>query len=351
MDGVVWKVIGGVSAGGILVRTHRGIASPEANKRLSTGSFVKQLALERGRLQYELIAGEGPPTGWITVTVGGRQLLVPVPADEAAQPLRLGAAAASRRRIEAAAGSWHEVLGVAPSASAWEVRRAFRVLALLHHPDKRSAAGEGGDSGEAFRAVQRACEQGLAEASRGSMEVRVPVPTEVRVPCPVPINAPRLQLHAACEDFEDKVDQGKSKSVPDDIPYVDVDQLAEWLLEGSCITIDAREPAERFGINAEMLPRAVPLGYTRLLKSPETLLPELACLKTHADSGLQLVSYSTHGTPSNGNCAIVCCLLVDVFGFNAELMHCLEDGYLMWRQWGSKHKEAVDKIRARYSAV
>ncbi|KAM3279888.1 hypothetical protein ACQJBY_046954 [Aegilops geniculata] len=52
------------------------------------------------------------------------------------------------------AGYWHDVLGVGRSASASAVKRQFRRLSLLVHPDKnRSAAAEG-----AFKLLGQACD-------------------------------------------------------------------------------------------------------------------------------------------------------------------------------------------------
>ncbi|KAI4986451.1 hypothetical protein ZWY2020_019081 [Hordeum vulgare] len=52
------------------------------------------------------------------------------------------------------AGYWHDVLGVARSASASAVKKQFRRLSLLVHPDKnRSAAAEG-----AFKLLAQACD-------------------------------------------------------------------------------------------------------------------------------------------------------------------------------------------------
>ena len=53
----------------------------------------------------------------------------------------------------AAAASPYDILGVAPSASADDVRHAYQRLARQHHPD-RDAAGGGDD--EAFVRVQAA---------------------------------------------------------------------------------------------------------------------------------------------------------------------------------------------------
>lgn len=356
MESGLWRVVGGETTGGIVVRTQRGAAAPEADCRLGTGSLIRELARERNRMQYELVEGEGPQAGWVSVTLGSRPLLEVEAAEAgAAQPSPEGAAQASRQRI-AGASTWHAVLDVAPMASAGEVRRAFRELALLHHPDKHRSGSlspaeeDGSDAAETFRRVQEAYEEGLVEAARHSEEVaplEAPMPQGVR---PVPINAPKAQLRAACDFFEDRVDLAKSVCVPDDIPYIDVEQLARWLAEGTCVPIDAREPSERScaGKHVAEIPGTVSLSYTRLLKSPETLVPELARLQGYADRGIHFVSYSMSGSPTSGNCAIVCCLLVDVFGFSPGIMHCLEEGYKLWSEWARKNASALEKIRARY---
>jgi len=83
LDVSLWKVVGGVDKGGIIVRDGQSVTSSEAG-RLSTGALV--LALERpspgGRLHYELIKGEGPATGWVSLSVGGKELVVSISGEE-----------------------------------------------------------------------------------------------------------------------------------------------------------------------------------------------------------------------------------------------------------------------------
>jgi len=88
MDFQLWKVIGGVAKGGVLVRSGKELASNEEADRLSTGSIVKELALEEERLQYEKVSGNGPPKGWVSIRTAERDLLVRVAADEATQYLK-----------------------------------------------------------------------------------------------------------------------------------------------------------------------------------------------------------------------------------------------------------------------
>jgi len=78
----VWKVVGGSAHGGITVRVGQDIASSQITERLLTGSFVRELGRAAGRLHYELLSGVGPATGWVSVSVRGKDLLVEVCPDE-----------------------------------------------------------------------------------------------------------------------------------------------------------------------------------------------------------------------------------------------------------------------------
>lgn len=71
-----WEVVGGAASGGVLVRTGKDKESPEASARLSVGAFVRQLQLDGERLNYELLSGAGPGTGWVSLKVKGKDLLV-----------------------------------------------------------------------------------------------------------------------------------------------------------------------------------------------------------------------------------------------------------------------------------
>jgi hypothetical protein len=70
-------------------------------------------------------------------------------------------AASSRERMATIAGNlWFKVLNVSISASAEEVKRAYRHLALLHHPDKAH-----GDA-DTFKRVKEAYETGLKKSQK-----------------------------------------------------------------------------------------------------------------------------------------------------------------------------------------
>lgn len=74
----MWEVVGGADKGGILVREAADLNSSFIATRLATGAQVKELEFrgEEGRLCYELVEGSGPATGWVTVNLKGKDLLV-----------------------------------------------------------------------------------------------------------------------------------------------------------------------------------------------------------------------------------------------------------------------------------
>jgi len=72
-----WAVVGGSSAGGILVRRTADLHSPEVG-RIGTGAVLKELALKGDRLQYEKVSGDGPGTGWVSLSFKGADLVRPV---------------------------------------------------------------------------------------------------------------------------------------------------------------------------------------------------------------------------------------------------------------------------------
>eukprot|EP00928_Gymnodinium_smaydae_P041627 TRINITY_DN28149_c0_g1_i1.p1 TRINITY_DN28149_c0_g1~~TRINITY_DN28149_c0_g1_i1.p1 ORF type:complete len:490 (-),score=46.89 TRINITY_DN28149_c0_g1_i1:249-1718(-) len=73
---------------------------------------------------------------------------------------RRAEAANSTRRIAEAGCAWFSILGVAESACLDDVKRAFRKLALLHHPDKGLESCD-----EVFRIIRDAYQRGLRVAA------------------------------------------------------------------------------------------------------------------------------------------------------------------------------------------
>ncbi|CAE8729482.1 unnamed protein product, partial [Polarella glacialis] len=72
----IWEVVGGVDAGGILVRSDLSLDSAKLPERLATGTFVEELRLEGERLSFRRLTGTGPGTGWVSVSLRGKCLLV-----------------------------------------------------------------------------------------------------------------------------------------------------------------------------------------------------------------------------------------------------------------------------------
>lgn len=70
-----WKVLGGAVSGGVLVRIGKELGSSRLADRLGTGALVQELQLTGDRLKYRLLAGSGPPEGWVSVKLGSKELL------------------------------------------------------------------------------------------------------------------------------------------------------------------------------------------------------------------------------------------------------------------------------------
>lgn len=71
-----WRVVGGSDRGGIVVRLGREFGSPKLSERLSCGAIIAQAEVAGERLQYTLLQGPGPDTGWVSISLQGRDLLV-----------------------------------------------------------------------------------------------------------------------------------------------------------------------------------------------------------------------------------------------------------------------------------
>jgi len=75
LDGCAWKVTGGGSAGGLLVRKGKELKSSEESDRLCSGAIVEELELKGERLHYRLLQGAGPKNGWVSTHMKGKALL------------------------------------------------------------------------------------------------------------------------------------------------------------------------------------------------------------------------------------------------------------------------------------
>ncbi|CAE7617342.1 unnamed protein product [Symbiodinium natans] len=91
MPGPRWKVVGGGDKGGILaplpVREKRETTSEQLEARLGTDAVVEELQLSGDRLHFKKIEGDGPDTGWVSIRLKGKELLVALDADRGPQPL------------------------------------------------------------------------------------------------------------------------------------------------------------------------------------------------------------------------------------------------------------------------
>lgn len=128
-----WRVVGGADAEGIVVRAAKALSSAAFDDRLSTGALVREVERAGNRLRYERLTGAGPRSGWVSIAVKERELLVPEPEAAASEPAEAlawapgaGEAPAERRGPTATpppdgASVGPSALGVgAPSAHAHE---------------------------------------------------------------------------------------------------------------------------------------------------------------------------------------------------------------------------------------
>jgi len=72
----VWRVVGGKTTGGILVRQGKTLQSMPCDRRLETGALVEEHEREGDRLNYRKLSGFGPQTGWVSISLKGKELLV-----------------------------------------------------------------------------------------------------------------------------------------------------------------------------------------------------------------------------------------------------------------------------------
>eukprot|EP00438_Fugacium_kawagutii_P007447 Skav210456 [mRNA] locus=scaffold1297:278241:283607:+ [translate_table: standard] len=60
----------------IIVREKRDLQSQQFEERLSTGALVEQTELIGDRLRYSRVSGSGPDTGWVSIRMAHKDLLV-----------------------------------------------------------------------------------------------------------------------------------------------------------------------------------------------------------------------------------------------------------------------------------
>lgn len=72
----LWEVVGGGAQNGILVRKGKETSSAAEPDRLSTGAMIREVLLDGERLQYKRLSGTGPSTGWVSIRLKDKELVV-----------------------------------------------------------------------------------------------------------------------------------------------------------------------------------------------------------------------------------------------------------------------------------
>jgi hypothetical protein len=85
--GIIWKVVGGVGKGGIIVREGYELSSEPRNERLSSGALVEEEEIVGERLRFSRLTGRGPDAGWVSINLKDKSLLVRVDACDGAVAL------------------------------------------------------------------------------------------------------------------------------------------------------------------------------------------------------------------------------------------------------------------------
>jgi len=78
---VVWKIVGGADKGGIIARVGQDLSSPQSPTRLSTNALVRELERHGDRIKFQRLTGEGPDTGWISISLKDKILACQVPSE------------------------------------------------------------------------------------------------------------------------------------------------------------------------------------------------------------------------------------------------------------------------------
>lgn len=74
----IWQVVGGAETGGIMVREGCALDSSQYQHRLETGAQIAELARRGNRLNYKLVAGNGPHHGWVSISLKDKTLVTKI---------------------------------------------------------------------------------------------------------------------------------------------------------------------------------------------------------------------------------------------------------------------------------
>jgi len=71
----IWEIVGGQTAGGIVVREGQSLKTAQCDERVSFGALVEEIELIGERLHYKLREGDGPEEGWVSLTLKSNPLV------------------------------------------------------------------------------------------------------------------------------------------------------------------------------------------------------------------------------------------------------------------------------------
>jgi len=119
------------------VREARELGSPPKASRLTPGALLEELDLQEDRLHYKIVMGAGPNTGWVSVKLKGKDLVVRT---EKVPPNKFDP---------------YAILGIPYDATDAVIKSAFRKASVKCHPDRNPDDPE---AAEKFRELTRAKE-------------------------------------------------------------------------------------------------------------------------------------------------------------------------------------------------
>eukprot|EP00747_Dinoflagellata_sp_TGD_P055482 gnl/TRDRNA2_/TRDRNA2_149563_c0_seq1.p1 gnl/TRDRNA2_/TRDRNA2_149563_c0~~gnl/TRDRNA2_/TRDRNA2_149563_c0_seq1.p1 ORF type:complete len:388 (+),score=75.90 gnl/TRDRNA2_/TRDRNA2_149563_c0_seq1:32-1195(+) len=127
----LWLVVGGAETGGILVREGEATSSKRLEPRLSTGAKIEEIEVVGERLHFRKLLGTGPPEGWISIRLPGKDLAVRIDLSDVKEEAEKDAQVADAEQKDVAQ---EQGISAATSADAiqplWVQRSAEKLKAL-----------------------------------------------------------------------------------------------------------------------------------------------------------------------------------------------------------------------------